>query len=261
MVNYMTEDPRLVAVFMRATLRQRVATMLSCCLHNLVGRGVELKGGGAKVAEPEKYHFEPRNLLLEVAETFVHFADDPEFPAAIVLDERFYDHELFRKAVNRVLRPMMKEKDLKVFESLALKCQELGQNAQQEEEDLGQMNPDHLNTRPPATVCFRKELLYKQTTPPLLAGDIPDEFLCPITSVLMLDPVMLPTSKQMISRAAITRALLSDPIDPFSRAKLTVDMLVPQPELAQQIREWKEGRLAKARAAKLQGAEKMEVDE
>mmetsp|Transcript_35452 Transcript_35452/g.83408 ORF Transcript_35452/g.83408 Transcript_35452/m.83408 type:complete len:256 (-) Transcript_35452:255-1022(-) len=223
MVNYMTEDPRLVAVFMRATLRQRVATMLSCCLHNLVGRGVELK-----VAEPEKYHFEPRNLLLEVAETFVHFADDPEFPAAIVLDERFYDHELFRKAVNRVLRPMMKEKDLKVFESLALKCQELGQNAQQEEEDL---------------------------------GDIPDEFLCPITSVLMLDPVMLPTSKQMISRAAITRALLSDPIDPFSRAKLTVDMLVPQPELAQQIREWKEGRLAKARAAKLQGAEKMEVDE
>lgn len=33
-----------------------------------------------------------------------------------------------------------------------------------------------------------------------LLGDAPEEFLCPIMSILMLDPVILPSSKKTVDR-------------------------------------------------------------
>jgi hypothetical protein len=38
--------------------------------------------------------------------------------------------------------------------------------------------------------------------------DAPDEFLDPITSILMSDPVMLPSSRKIVDRATIARHLL-----------------------------------------------------
>jgi hypothetical protein len=38
--------------------------------------------------------------------------------------------------------------------------------------------------------------------------DAPDEYLDPITSTLMIDPVMLPSSRQITDRATIARHLL-----------------------------------------------------
>ncbi len=38
--------------------------------------------------------------------------------------------------------------------------------------------------------------------------DAPDEYLDPITSTLMIDPVMLPSSRQIIDRGTIARHLL-----------------------------------------------------
>jgi hypothetical protein len=43
----------------------------------------------------------------------------------------------------------------------------------------------------------------------------------------MEDPVILPSSNNTMDRSAITRHLLSDPTDPFNRARLTIDMLQP----------------------------------
>jgi ubiquitin conjugation factor E4 B len=40
---------------------------------------------------------------------------------------------------------------------------------------------------------------------------------------------------QIVDRVSITRALLNDELDPFNRERLTVDMLVPQPELKARI--------------------------
>jgi hypothetical protein len=74
-------------------------------------------------------------------------------------------------------------------------------------------------------------------------GEVPDEFLDPITAVLMDDPVVLPTSNQTMDRAVIERHLLSTPLDPFNRAKLTPDMLVPNVELKKAIDEWRRTRL------------------
>lgn len=38
--------------------------------------------------------------------------------------------------------------------------------------------------------------------------DAPDDYLDPITSTLMIEPVMLPSSRQIVDRATIARHLL-----------------------------------------------------
>ena len=67
--------------------------------------------------------------------------------------------------------------------------------------------------------------------------EAPDEFIDPICSEIMRDPVMLP-SGVVCERSVIERHLLTDATDPFSRAELSKDMLVPQTELKAQIVEW-----------------------
>lgn len=47
--------------------------------------------------------------------------------------------------------------------------------------------------------------------------DAPEEFLDPIMSTLMIDPVILPSSHVIVDRTTIARHLLSDQTDPFNR--------------------------------------------
>ena len=44
---------------------------------------------------------------------------------------------------------------------------------------------------------------------------------------LMRDPVILPTSKTSIDRSTIKAHLLSDSKDPFNRAPLSIDEVIP----------------------------------
>lgn len=68
--------------------------------------------------------------------------------------------------------------------------------------------------------------------------DAPDDFLDPIMSTLMLDPVILPSSKVTVDRTTIARHLLSDQSDPFNRSPLTMDQVMPDVELKQKIVDW-----------------------
>ena len=77
----------------------------------------------------------------------------------------------------------------------------------------------------------------------------------------MIDPVMLPSSRQIIDRATIARHLLryelsvkfkilhayhnvlnSDQTDPFNRNPLHMQDVIPQPELKQTIEQWRASR-------------------
>lgn len=69
-------------------------------------------------------------------------------------------------------------------------------------------------------------------------ADAPDEFLDPIMSTLMTDPVILPSSKVTVDRTTIARHLLSDQSDPFNRSTLTMDQVKPNEELKAKIDEW-----------------------
>lgn len=69
-------------------------------------------------------------------------------------------------------------------------------------------------------------------------GEVPDEFLCPITAEIMRNPVRLPTSGQICERGVISRILLSDQTDPFNRAPLTIEEVEELPELKAKIEEF-----------------------
>jgi hypothetical protein len=78
-----------------------------------------------------------------------------------------------------------------------------------------------------------------------MLNEAPDEFLDPITSALMKDPVIMPTSKQTIDRATILRHLMTDPRDPINRAPLAPEDLVDNVELRTRIQEWLQEQRAK----------------
>jgi len=82
-----------------------------------------------------------------------------------------------------------------------------------------------------------------------LYEDAPDEFLDPLMSEFMTDPVILPTSNNIVDRATIQQHLLNDPTDPFNRKPLSIDDVVPAEELKEKMKAWLDAR----RAAKEQG--------
>lgn len=55
---------------------------------------------------------------------------------------------------------------------------------------------------------------------------------------LVQDPVILPDSRIVLDRTTIERHLLSSKTDPFSRAPLELDQLVPEEDLKRRIWEW-----------------------
>lgn len=68
--------------------------------------------------------------------------------------------------------------------------------------------------------------------------DAPEDFLDPIMSTLMLDPVTLPSSNVTVDRTTIARHLLSDQSDPFNRSPLTMDQVRTNEELRSKIEQW-----------------------
>jgi ubiquitin conjugation factor E4 B len=59
----------------------------------------------------------------------------------------------------------------------------------------------------------------------------------------MDDPVILPSSKNILDRSTIETHLLSDPTDPFNRTSLSKEMLIPCPELKAEIEKYKKTKI------------------
>mmetsp|Transcript_50147 Transcript_50147/g.50505 ORF Transcript_50147/g.50505 Transcript_50147/m.50505 type:complete len:165 (+) Transcript_50147:63-557(+) len=83
-----------------------------------------------------------------------------------------------------------------------------------------------------------------------LTNDAPDEFLDPLMCTFMKDPVLLPTSDNIIDRSTITQHLLNDPHDPFNRKDLTIDMVVPAVELKNRMDAWMQEKRALVKGQK-----------
>eukprot|EP00656_Telonema_subtile_P018955 TRINITY_DN2029_c0_g1_i1.p1 TRINITY_DN2029_c0_g1~~TRINITY_DN2029_c0_g1_i1.p1 ORF type:complete len:787 (+),score=174.81 TRINITY_DN2029_c0_g1_i1:124-2484(+) len=69
--------------------------------------------------------------------------------------------------------------------------------------------------------------------------EMPEEFMDPISCALMENPVTLPSSGKVVDHSTIARHLLSDSTDPFSRAKLLIEDVIPHDELRTRIEKWK----------------------
>ncbi|ORX94013.1 hypothetical protein K493DRAFT_315713 [Basidiobolus meristosporus CBS 931.73] len=196
MLCYLTES--IVEPFMTPEIVDRLAAMLNYNLNSMVGpKCTELK-----VRDPEKYQFNPRQLLSDIVSVYLHL-NCPEFVQAIARDTRSYQKELFIKAAGIMSRFGLKLPDeIMSLRNLVNEVETKRMSEMDEEEEL---------------------------------GEVPDEFLDPLMYSVMEDPVILPTSNITVDRSTIKSHLLSDSIDPFNRKPLTIDMVIPNTELKEKI--------------------------
>jgi ubiquitin conjugation factor E4 B len=199
MFHYLTVD--IKEPFLRPELVDRLASMLNFNLQQLCGP----KCKNLKVRNPDKYGWEPRRLLSQLVDIYLHL-DCDQFAAALAGDERSFRKELFDDAAARLERLSIKTPvEIERFKALAAKAYRV--------------------------------LLDNQKTDDWMS-DAPDEFKDPLMDTLMTDPVLLP-SGQVMDRSVIMRHLLNSSTDPFNRQPLTEDMLQPVNELKERIRIWK----------------------
>lgn len=189
----------LADTFTMPEIVQRLADMLDYNLDALVGP----KQTNLKVEDPQQYNFNPAALLSDIVEVFLNLGHKEAFYLAVARDGRSYKPQNFVQAAKILSKHVHKSpEEIERWNKLCEAIAEAKRNDDAEEEDL---------------------------------GDIPDEFLDPLLATLMVDPVILPTSKMTIDRSTIRQMLLSDPLDPFNRSPLKVEDVIPNIELKAQI--------------------------
>ncbi|XP_007456378.1 PREDICTED: ubiquitin conjugation factor E4 A isoform X1 [Lipotes vexillifer] len=196
---FLTSEIR--SLFVHPFLAERIISMLNYFLQHLVGP----KMGALKVKDFSEFDFKPQQLVSDICTIYLNLGDEENFCATVPKDGRSYSPTLFAQTV-RVLKKINKPGNMIVaFSNLAERIKSLADLQQQEEETY-------------ADAC--------------------DEFLDPIMSTLMSDPVVLPSSRVTVDRSTIARHLLSDQTDPFNRSPLTMDQIRPNTELKSKIQRW-----------------------
>jgi len=186
MFHYLTVD--IKEPFLRKELVDRLSSMLNFNLQQLCGP----KCINLKVRNPARYGWEPRRLLGQLVDIYVHLSCD-EFAAALARDERSFEKQLFEEAAGRIEKNGIRSAiDVEKFRSLIQKAAEIFEQNQKNDDDF---------------------------------ADAPDEFRDPLMDTLMVDPVKLPSGVVM-DRAIITRHLLNSQTDPFNRQPLTEEELI-----------------------------------
>ncbi|OEH79501.1 ubiquitin conjugation [Cyclospora cayetanensis] len=164
-----------------------------------------------KVNSMETYNFRPKDWLSKADKT-----NGDAITGEILRDGRYYKHANIAKACRIARRE-------------------------------GLMAPSLLNE---FYLLVKRLAEVEETGKGLDLDEVPAEYLDPIMADLMQDPVLLPSSKVIMDRRNIERHLMSDPSDPFNRAPLTREQLVPQPELKKEIEAFLESKNAAALATK-----------
>ncbi|KAI8362010.1 ubiquitin elongating factor core-domain-containing protein [Mortierella sp. GBAus27b] len=214
MLSYLTEV--IKEPFLIPEIVDRLAGMLDYNLVILVGDRMTT----LRVKNPEEYRFQPRMLLSDIIDIYLHL-DSPTFIAALARDERSYSAGIFEKASRILMNRNLKSPDeIAKLNTLVQKVQAVRQQEALDEEEM---------------------------------GEIPDEFLDPLLFTLMEDPVLLPTSNISIDRSTIKSHLLSDSTDPFNRAPLSIGDVIDNVELREKIQAWKA-------SLKSRGRQPMETD-
>lgn len=169
-----------------------------------------------QVKNKETFDFDPANTVKQICHIYLNLMDSDEFCLAITQDGRSYSPQLFKFAEDTLVKIGGGDLIAEIME-LSEKVQIVEQRQKLNDEAL---------------------------------IDPPDDFLDPILSILMKDPVILPSSKITVDRSTISRHLLSDQSDPFNRSPLSMDQVIPNQELKTQIDEWIKERLHSYNEAK-----------
>lgn len=155
------------SIFCHPTMVDRIASMLNYILLQLVGPN----NRNFKVKGQQEYEFNPGDLVMKIAMMYSNLGDNDNFILAVSQDGRSYSSELFKMAES-VLIKIGGFGILENLRKLSDKVKQAGTIKQEEDEIL---------------------------------TDAPDEFLDPIMSCIMSDPVVLPSSKVSVDRQTIAR--------------------------------------------------------
>jgi len=130
--------------FTRGEIVDRLAAMLDHNLSLLTGpRCQELR-----VSDPGQYAFNPRQLLRDFIQIFIHLGQFDDFAAAVARDGRSYDRALFQRTANIARKAALKNEDeLATFLAFADRVEKIKLEDEADDE----------------------------------AGEVPDEFLDPLT--------------------------------------------------------------------------------
>lgn len=173
--------------------------------------------------DKKEFEFDPAHTVREISHIYINLQDSKEFCLAVSNDGRSYSPELFVFAEQVLVRIGGGNLITEILE-FAEKVRLLEKQKKEDEEAL---------------------------------VDPPDEFLDPIMSTLMQDPVILPSSRITVDRTTIARHFLSDQNDPFNRAPLTMDQVKSDTELKRKIDDWiREKREAYKKSQEKQGTSK-----
>ncbi|CRK91993.1 CLUMA_CG005573, isoform A [Clunio marinus] len=192
-------------IFCHASMVDRIAAMLNYFLLHLCGP----KQKNFKVKNKENFDFDPANTVKQICHLYLNLRESESFCLAVTQDGRSYSPELFKYAEKTLIKIGGGDLITEIIE-FSDKVQKIEQRQRENDEAL--VNP-------------------------------PDEFLDPILSILMKDPVILPSSKVTVDRSTISRHLLSDQSDPFNRSPLSMDQVIPDTELKKKIEYWIKERL------------------
>lgn len=188
--------------FVSPEIVDRLAAMMNHNLKALVGP----KCADLKVKNSLKYNFDPKDLLVKLMKAYLNLRKESSFVEAVARDGRSFDPANFSRAIDHISRLNLMPREF--INSIAALRDEASKVALRDEEDEQDL------------------------------GEIPEEYLDPLMYTLMKNPVLLPSSKINIDLATIKSHLLSDPKDPFNRAPLKLDEVVPNKELKNEIEEW-----------------------
>lgn len=184
--------------FVRGEIVDRLAAMLDYNLDSLAGpKCQELKVHGA-----DRLKWNPKEMLRNFFQIFINLSSLDEFAQAVARDGRSYSYELFQRAARIGRKYALKsEKELEAFLAFADRVEAIKKEEEEDEAD----------------------------------GDYPDEYLDPIMSHVMRDPVILPKANMSIDRTTIAQHLLSDPRCPFTSTPLKLEDCLPDTELKAKI--------------------------
>ncbi|XP_050536909.1 ubiquitin conjugation factor E4 A isoform X2 [Daktulosphaira vitifoliae] len=203
---YLTSE--IKSIFCHSTMVERIAAMLNYFLCHLVGP----KKKNFKVKDMKEYKFEPAEIVLNICTIYLHLGESDygeAFCLAISKDGRSYNSNLFKQAEDVLVR--------------------IGGSS---------LIPGMANIASKVS----KHAIQQSNDDELLLSEIPENFLDPIMSTIMTDPVTLPSSKVNVDRSTILRHFLNEQTDPFTRSPLTMDMVKSNVELKKQIDEWIKGK-------------------
>jgi len=127
------------APFMTPEIVDRLAAMLTYNLDALVGP----KCQNLKVKNPDKYKFNPTQLLSDILQVYLNLSDQGEFVKAVAGEGRSYRKELFERAAGIANRKTLKtEAEIEQLRLFVVKVEEMKATIEAED-DLGEI-PDEL---------------------------------------------------------------------------------------------------------------------